>query len=315
MSANPPMIEVNSLCKSFGNRKALNNVSFHVHSGEILCFLGPNGAGKSTTINILSTTLRGDQGEIRFRGEPFDRLTRQYKRELGIVPQDVAVYEDISAEENVRFFASLYGLRGKELSQRTDEALEIVGLSDRRKDKPKTFSGGMKRRLNMACAIAHRPPLIIMDEPTVGIDPQSRKHILESICRLRDEGATIIYTTHYMEEVEEISTRILIIDHGEVIASGTKEELKERFADEKRFKVEVEETDEMPKLDLFRIDGVKRVDVNGNVIRISTLKGIDNLDQIIAYLSSSGLKIVNLTSFSPSLEMVFLNLTGRTLRN
>ncbi|MGW8958172.1 ABC transporter ATP-binding protein [Paenibacillus sp. NPDC055715] len=315
MIPNSPIIEVSELSKSFGSRTALNNVTFDVHQGEILCFLGPNGAGKTTTINILSTSLRGDHGNIRYCGEPVERLMSQYKRELGIVPQDLAVYEDISAEANVRFFASLYGLTGTELDKGTNEALEFVGLADRRKDKPKTFSGGMKRRLNMACAIAHRPKMIIMDEPTVGIDPQSRNHILESIRRLRDEGATIIYTTHYMEEVEEISTRILIIDHGEVIASGTKEELKERLADEKRYEVEVEEINEMPDIDLYRIDGVKKVDIVGNRIHISTLKGIENLDQIIVNLTSNGLKIINLTGFSPSLEMVFLNLTGRTLRD
>ncbi|WP_226002179.1 ABC transporter ATP-binding protein [Paenibacillus sp. BJ-4] len=315
MISNSPIIEVSELSKSFGSRTALNNVTFDVHQGEILCFLGPNGAGKTTTINILSTSLRGDKGNIRYCGEPVERLMSQYKRELGIVPQDLAVYEDISTEANVRFFASLYGLTGTELEQGTNEALEIVGLADRRKDKPKTFSGGMKRRLNLACAIAHRPKMIIMDEPTVGIDPQSRNHILGSIRKLRDEGATIIYTTHYMEEVEEISTRILIIDHGEVIASGTKEELKERLADEKRYEVEVEEISEMPDIDLYRIDGVKKVDIVGNRIHISTLKGIENLDQIIVNITSNGLKIINLTGFSPSLEMVFLNLTGRTLRD
>lgn len=315
MTSNLPIIEVSGLSKSFGSRMALNNVTFDVYQGEILCFLGPNGAGKTTTINILSTTLHGDQGKIHYCGEPVNRHTSRYKRELGIIPQDLAVYEDISAEANVRFFASLYGLKGKELEQGTNDALEFVGLADRRKDKPKTFSGGMKRRLNMACAIAHRPKLIIMDEPTVGIDPQSRNHILGSIRRLRDEGATIIYTTHYMEEVEEISTRILIIDHGEVIASGTKEELKERLADEKRYEVEVEETSGLNEIDLFQIDGIKGVNIIGNRIHISTLKGIDNLYQIIAKLTSSGLKILNLTGFSPSLEMVFLNLTGRTLRD
>lgn len=315
MIPNSPIIEVSGLSKSFGSRAALNNVTFDVHQGEILCFLGPNGAGKTTTINILSTALRGDQGNIRYCGEPVERQMSRYKRELGIVPQDLAVYEDISAEANVRFFASLYGLSGKELEQGTNDALEFVGLADRSKDKPKTFSGGMKRRLNMACAIAHRPKMIIMDEPTVGIDPQSRNHILGSIRKLRDDGATIIYTTHYMEEVEEISTRILIIDHGVVIASGTKEELKDRLADERRYEVEVEEISEMPDIDLYRIDGVKRVEIAGNRIHISTLKGIDNLDQIIVNLASRGLKIINLTSFSPSLEMVFLNLTGRKLRD
>ncbi|MBU7316994.1 ABC transporter ATP-binding protein [Paenibacillus oleatilyticus] len=310
-----PILEVSGLTKRFKAHQALKGISFAVYPGEILCFLGPNGAGKSTTIHILSTALQADAGEIRFRGTPVAQETNGLKRSIGIVPQDLAIYEEISAEQNVRFFASLYGLRGKELQERTEEALAFVGLSDRKDDKPKTFSGGMKRRLNIACAIAHQPEVIVMDEPTVGIDPQSRNHILDSIRQLREQGATILYTTHYMEEVEEISTRIMIIDHGEIIASGTKEELKDRLASEKLYEIVVDRTDGLNPDDLYGISGVKQVRTVDNLLRIMTVSGIDNLDQIIVHLMQSGIKIQHLTSSAASLESVFLQMTGRKLRD
>ncbi|RJG25165.1 ABC transporter ATP-binding protein [Paenibacillus thiaminolyticus] len=303
-----PILQVTGLEKRFNDFRALQDISFEIFPGEIVCFLGPNGAGKSTTINILAALLRYDGGEIRFQGERVEKHPVRLKESLGIVPQDIAIYENIPAEANVRFFASLYGLRGDALQRAAEEALDFVGLSGRKREKPKTLSGGMKRRLNIACAIAHKPRL---NEPTVGIDPQSRNHILESIKALRDEGASIIYTTHYMEEVEEIASRIIIIDHGRIIASGTKEELEE----EKLYDVEVEDASTANPDELYRIDGVKKVYVDHNRIRITTLKGIENLDKIIALLMSQGMKIINMTSAAASLEMVFLKLTGRTLRD
>ncbi|WP_054949320.1 ABC transporter ATP-binding protein [Numidum massiliense] len=310
-----PIVEVKHLTKSFQQKKALDGLSFDVHAGEILCFLGPNGAGKSTVINILSTALSYDRGEISFQGEKVENVKARFKRQLGIVPQDLAIYEDVSAEKNVRFFASLYGLRGKVLNERVAKALAFVGLTARKNDKPKTFSGGMKRRLNIACAIAHEPQVIIMDEPTVGIDPQSRHHILQSIKQLRKTGTTVIYTTHYMEEVEEISSRIVIIDHGKIIAEGTKQQLKERLAKEKLYRVAVDDVKRVPEDELFRIEGVKKVAIKGELIEVATLAGVENLDKIIVCLMNNGRKINNITSVAPSLEMVFLNLTGRTLRN
>lgn len=310
-----PILQVQGLTKNFDERRALDDVAFDVHEGEIFCLLGPNGAGKSTTINILSTALQADGGEVRFRGEAVRSSSREYRRRLGIVPQDVAIYEEISAKANVMFFASLYGLRGAPLRQSAERALEFVGLTDRQNDKPSTFSGGMKRRLNIACAIAHDPELIIMDEPTVGIDPQSRTHILESIKALRDAGATIIYTTHYMEEVEAISTRIVIMDHGRIIAEGTKEELKQSLADGRLYTVEVAESEGLQEDVLYSVEGVKRVEASDGRIEIATVQGIENLDKIIAALVGAGFKIRNLTTAVASLEMVFLNLTGRSLRN
>ncbi len=233
------IIEVKNLEKSYKNKKVVKGISFDVKQGEILGFLGPNGAGKSTTINILSTVLKSDKGEIKFLGRKATEDVMNIKRNIGVVPQDLAIYEEISAEKNVRFFASLYGLKGKKLNENVKEILEFVGLYDKRLDIPKTFSGGMKRRLNIACAIAHNPKLIIMDEPTVGIDPQSRNHILNSIKKLKKRGATILYTTHYMEEVEEIADRIIIMDHGTIIAEGTKEELKKNIEDERVYSINI----------------------------------------------------------------------------
>ncbi len=309
------IIRVQNLDKSYKKNKALEGVSFDVYEGEILCLLGPNGAGKSTTINILTTALKGDNGKIFFKARDISSISQEYKANLGIVPQNLALYEELTAEKNVAFFAALYGGRGKELKKKVDEALNFVGLLDKKKDKAKTFSGGMKRRLNIACAIAHNPKIIILDEPTVGIDPQSRNHILNSIKELREKGATIIYTTHYMEEVEEISTRIIIIDHGKIIAEGTKESLKEKLAEEKQYLIEVDEPERLEKDELYKIAGVKSVDVEGNRIRMSVIKGIDNLDKIISILIGRKIRINNVTNEEASLETVFLKLTGRTLRN
>lgn len=293
----------------------LKGISFEVRRKEVLCILGPNGAGKSTIINILTAALGSDSGEICFKGEKIGRQLRSYKQSLGIVPQDIALYEELSAERNLNFFASLYGLHGATLKKAVDEALIFAGLDDRRHDKVKTFSGGMKRRLNIACAIAHKPELVIMDEPTVGIDPQSRNHILDSIKRLRDSGITVIYTTHYMEEVETISSRIIIMDHGAIIAEGTKEVLKEDIENEKRYTIEVEENGKINDNDFYAIEGVKSVKIVEGTIEITSLKGVENLDRIIAILSDHGEKIRNITSEAASLEMVFLKLTGRKLRD
>ncbi len=239
------LMTVSNLKKSFKENIVLKGISFGIRRGEVLCILGPNGAGKSTTINILTAVLGSDEGDIFFKGTKISKILRNYKQSIGIVPQDIALYEELSAERNLRFFASLYGLYGSRLNEAVEEALTFAGLKDRRKDKVKTFSGGMKRRLNIACAIAHHPELVIMDEPTVGIDPQSRNHILSSIKKLQNQGMTVIYTTHYMEEVEVISSRIIIMDHGAVIAEGTKESLKEDIQNEKRYIIEVEENGTM----------------------------------------------------------------------
>lgn len=224
------ILEVKKLQKNYGERKAVNGISFAVKKGEILGFLGPNGAGKSTSINMISTVVDYDGGSISFLGKDIKKNENYLKRQLGVVPQDIAVFSNLSAYDNVKFFCSLYGIRGKELRKNVEEALNYVGLWERRKDFSTQFSGGMKRRLNIALAIAHKPKLLIMDEPTVGIDPQSRNNILETVKKLNNEGTTIIYTSHYMEEVESICTRLIIMDEGNIIEEGLKEDLKTKYS-------------------------------------------------------------------------------------
>lgn len=223
------ILEINSLRKTFGEKTVVNGLSFKVNEGEILGFLGPNGAGKSTTISMIITILNFDEGKVLFEGREVNSDDNDFKKILGYVPQDIALFNDLSAYENVKFFGSLYGLKGSYLNNRVNETLELVGLYDRKNDYPDSFSGGMKRRLNIACSIVHKPKILIMDEPTVGIDPQSRNNILEVVKSLRDEGTTIIYTSHYMEEVEAICNRIIILDNGQIVEFGYKDEIKTKY--------------------------------------------------------------------------------------
>lgn len=223
------LLQIESLNKNYGEKTVVSEVSFHVKDGDILGFIGPNGAGKSTIINMISTIEPSDHGRILFQGKDAKMQEKHFKKSLGIVPQDLALYEDLNAYDNVRFFCSLYNLKGEELSGGVKEAMEFVGLWDRRKDYPSKFSGGMKRRLNIACAIAHHPKLLIMDEPTVGIDPQSRNHILETIKTLNKRGTTVIYTSHYMEEVEALCNRIVLLDKGIVIEDLEKDVYKNKY--------------------------------------------------------------------------------------
>lgn len=293
-------------------------MDFVVHKGEILGLLGPNGAGKSTIINILATILSPDNGEITILGHDLKKNAKSIKQKIVIVPQDLAIYEEISVQKNVHFFASLYGLKGEQLENQVKEALELVGLYDRKYEKPKSFSGGMKRRLNIACAIAHKPQLIIMDEPTVGIDPQSRNHILESIKTLKRKGATVIYSTHYMEEVESISDRIIIMDDGKIIAEGTKEELKQKVNDEITYSFYVDNLNNLNKLsdkEFYLINGVTKVKISQNIIEITIENLKDNINEIISVITSKGCKIESLSSKKASLETVILELTGRNLRD
>lgn len=309
------IVKIENLVKRFGDVTAVDNISLSIEEGEIYGLLGPNGAGKSTTINIMCSLLSMDKGKIEILGKDIKREAAITKKNLGVVPQDIAIYEDLTAYENVKFFASLYGLKGEQLKERTNEALEFVGLSDRAKQFPKEFSGGMKRRLNIACAIAHRPKLIIMDEPTVGIDPQSRNHILQSVRKLNSMGCTIIYTTHYMEEVEVICTKIGVIDHGKLIAEGTKEELKSIVTDKNSIEVTVNVIDKVDGDEIKKINGVIDVSVDDNKIKINSYKEVNNLDKIIIYFTNNNIQINNIETKKPDLETVFLTLTGRKLRD
>lgn len=310
-----PIVSVNNLEKSYPSKKAVAGITFSIQKGEILGLLGPNGAGKSTTINILATVLSPDNGNVQILGYDLIREAKSIKKEIGIVPQDIAIFEELSAEQNVRFFASLYGFKGDELNKLVQEALELVGLYDKKDDKPKTFSGGMKRRLNIACAIAHQPKLIIMDEPTVGIDPQSRNHILESIKVLRQRGATIIYSTHYMEEVEAISTRIIIMNEGRIIVEGTVEELIHNVGDHITYSFEIDSSQQLDAQQIRQIVGVTNVQLTGKDLAITSEKSKETLNKIISTLLDNGCSFAKMASKEVSLETVFLDLTGRSLRD
>lgn len=311
------ILEVKDLKKYYKENTAVNGLNFNLYEGEILGFLGPNGAGKSTTINILSTILKHDEGEIKFFDRDMKDNAKWIKEQLGIVPQELAIFEEIPAYKNVEFFTSLYGLSGKNLKNAVMEALKMVGLEDKKDSKPITFSGGMKRRLNIACAIAHKPKILILDEPTVGIDPQSRNHILESIKKLRDNGTTIIYTTHYMEEVEEIADRVVIMDKGTKIAEGTIMQLMESYKNTRVYKISIDISKKQEfKYDfLYEIEGIQKVELNENCLSVTTIKEIENLDKIILSLVDRNIKISHMTSEEGNLEMVFLKLTGRKLRD
>lgn len=309
------VLEIDNVFKNYGAIKAVRGVSFDLEAGEIYGLLGPNGAGKSTLINMICGLLNISQGEIRLFGERVGRSNAKIKSKLGLVPQDIAVYNNLTAADNIKFFCGLHGYRGKDLKERSEKALAYVGLLDKADTLPVTFSGGMKRRLNIACAIAHTPKLIILDEPTVGIDPQSRNHILESIKKLNEKGATIIYTSHYMEEVEAICTRVGVIDHGKLIAMGTKEELKDAVSNINRIIVTLEEQTAVDIKGLKEIAGIVQTYYEEGVITIEAEQAANNFGQIILYLTEKKLRIKNIEQKKPSLETVFMALTGRTLRD
>lgn len=309
------ILELKQLSKKFGDYTAVDQMSLAVKEGEIFGFLGANGAGKSTTINMISGLLKPSGGDILFLGKDIFKYSKATKMNIGIVPQDLAIYEELNAYENVKFFAGLYGLRGAALKERVEEALTFVGLSDKHKYLPKHFSGGMKRRLNIACALAHRPKLIIMDEPTVGIDPQSRNYILQSVKKLNEMKCARSSTSHYMEEVEEICTRIAIIDHGKVIAEGTKEQLTSIITDTKDVVIELSSGNGISLGDIQEAPGVRAAALEENSVKISSDTGVNNLNRLIRYFMDKGIEIRSLQEQAPDLETVFLTLTGRSLRD
>lgn len=307
------ILEIKDIYKDYGNKVAVDGINLKIEQGKIFGILGPNGAGKSTLISMICGLLSKTSGEVVYEEKTND--VRKWKENIGIVPQDFALYWDLSAEENVKFFCSLYGFKGEELQRRTDKVLDFVGLLDVKKQLASSFSGGMKRRLNIACAIAHSPKLIIMDEPTVGVDPQSRNHVLESVLKLRDEGATIIYTSHYMQEVDDICDEIAIVDNGKVIAQGTSSELKALVESEKIFDVSVSKKPQGIEDKLMEISGIEKVVFLDNNYKIHTIKEANLINKIVDTFSENGCDIRNISNEETSLETVFLALTGKKLRD
>lgn len=309
------IVEIKDLVKRYGEELALDHLSLTIPPGEIFGLLGPNGAGKTTLINSMLGLTKIQGGEIRLFDKDLSISYDRIKRDVGVVPQELAIYQDLTAYENVELFAGLYGLQGADKKEKVEEALAFVGLSERRKQFPKKFSGGMKRRLNIAMAIAHQPKLVIMDEPTVGIDPQSRNQILESVRTLNRRGITIIYTTHYMEEVEGIASTIGIMDKGRIIALGNNKELKELIDFEQRGSFTVEEPTPALKETLGKVPGVSSAFLEGDQVNIAWKNGKSPVGDIVKIITEQGFTLKEVTVKEPNLEQVFLTLTGKRLRD
>lgn len=309
------VIEIKNLVKKYDDTVAVDNISLSIEEGEIYGILGPNGAGKSTAISIICSLLHATTGEVLVLGEDIKKSSLKVKKQLGLVPQSIALYRDFTAYENVKFFGELYGLRGRELKESIDSALEFTGLLEMKNKKAKEFSGGMIRRLNIACAIIHNPKVLIMDEPTVGIDAQSRNHIIQSVKNLNKKGVTIVYTTHYMEEAEALCSKIAIIDQGKIIVEGSKEELKDMVSDKRTLNIGLEDIYKVNIEVLKNIEGVSDIVINEDNLIISSSKEVNNLDRIIKAVSDQGVKITDLGFKEITLETVFLSLTGKKLRD
>lgn len=310
------MLETEELKKVFKGKVAVEGASLYLDKGEAVGLLGPNGAGKSTTISMISTLLKPTSGDVRLNGKSVIQNPSEMRRVLGIVPQEIALYPELTAYENLKFFGRIYGLSGKALEAAIQQSLELVGLAERQKEVVKTYSGGMKRRINIAAAMMHEPEIIIMDEPTVGIDPQSRSHILEMVRRLnREKGLTVLYTSHYMEEVERLCDRVYIMDHGKIIASGTKEELKNILSNEETIWIELNRPNEAFFQELKSFDGTRKAFETEQGIKLILPKGSRVLGKIFQASERHRVQIVNVNVQTPSLEDVFLHLTGRKLRD
>ena len=311
------ILEVQNLVKRFGDFTAVAGVSFDIQEGEVFSLLGPNGAGKTTTISMLSCLLTPTEGDAIIGGHSITKEPMAVKQIIGIVPQDIALYEDLNARENLEFWGRMYGMRGAALKHRVAEVLEQIGLADKAKQRIKTYSGGMKRRVNIGVGLLHKPRILFMDEPTVGIDPQSRRNILDGIKDLNSQGMTVLYTTHYMEEAEELSHRVGIVDHGKLIALGTQKELTQMVGQLEALRLHISEgQDTTPLVDSLRsLPEVKQVTVADHEIVLIVPDAQEALSPVFRQADKLGFKIRSVDIEEPNLEAVFLHLTGRALRD
>lgn len=309
------VLAVKGLVKSYGERTVVDGVTFHIRVGETYGLLGPNGAGKTTIISMVAGLIPADAGSVTVVGEPMTPTSTYPKGHIGLVPQELAIYPDLSARENLRFFGRLQGLRRKELGTRTNEVLELIGLADRAGEQTKKFSGGMKRRLNIGIGLLHRPTLLILDEPTVGVDPQSRNSILESVERLSAEGMAVLYTTHYMEEAERLCDRIAILDEGRVQAEGTRDQLVRLTGGVDRISLRGSGNTGAAAAELKSLPGVQHVDGGGTGLVLTVRDGPSLLPAIVTGAGNAGMTLTQVEITRPDLESVFLHLTGKALRD
>jgi len=311
------ILEVKDLVKKYGDFTAVNGISFDIKEGEIFSLLGPNGAGKTTTISMLSTLFTPTSGEATIGGHSVTKEPMAVRNLIGVVPQELALYDDLSARENLVFWGQMYGLSGKTLKTRVDEVLDQIGLTDKAKNRVKTYSGGMKRRVNIGVGLLHKPSLLFMDEPTVGIDPQSRRAILESVKAFNQQGMTVLYTTYYMEEAEELSDRVGIIDHGELIALGTQAELNRQVGEKDTLVLHIDESQNSEALAVAvrKIHGVLKADITDHTVAVIAQEAEEILAPVITTANQLGIKIRSVDIKEPDLEAVFLSLTGRALRD
>ena len=313
----PAILEVQNLFKKYGDFTAVKGISFEIKEGEIFSLLGPNGAGKTTTISMLSTLYAPSGGEALIGGHSVTKDPMAVRQLIGVVPQDLALYEDLTARENLEFWGQMYNLSGKQLATRIDEVLAQIGLVEKAKHRVRTFSGGMKRRVNIGVGLLHKPRLLFMDEPTVGIDPQSRRAILDTVLALNQQGMTVLYTTHYMEEAAELSHRVGIIDHGELIALGTQAELTKQVGQTETLILHLGENDDAQSLAaaLSGLPGVLEASAAEQAVSLMTPQAEEILAGVVGKANERGLKIRSIDIREPNLEAVFLHLTGRALRD
>ncbi len=309
-----PFLSVSRLVKRYGGHAVVRDVSFAVPEGIVFGLLGPNGAGKSTTISMISGLFPPDAGEILIGGYSIHREPMKAKSLMGVVPQEIALYPTLTARENLMFWGRLFRLSGKELRNKVGEALEIAGLARRADEQVEKYSGGMKRRINIAAGLLHNPRLLLLDEPTVGVDPQSRRSILETIKELNSRGMTVLYTSHYMEEVEELCQLITIMDQGKIIASGSREELLQLAGDTDMVRLEVDRPVEDLK-SIASLPAVQAVSVKGTTLQAAVTDSNKTLASLIEHVTGTGLQVSSVTVERPNLETVFLHMTGRTLRD